>query len=262
MSSRRLFVAIAAAVVAVGCGLDVAGSAPGTTSQADGGGPMNGFDGGPSKDSGFPLDGSDDGAIGPDADGGAVETLSVKLANAPTTPDLTQEGTIDWAHWGVNASATPVRHATGGGLIGDYTLTGTSVQTGSNGGSGWPIFAKWTNGDATHPIEAATNTFRYFTSSDDTIISWTVPASAQQRELGIYFAVGQAKARVTAGLSTSASTTTVNVDTGAAGNQFLRAAISYASPVAGATVQVRLIMAMRYNVGVTSALSLGSVTLH
>jgi len=52
----------------------------------------------------------------------APGSLTGTASGAVTALNLTTLGTADWAHWGDPGVAGPVRKATGGNLIGDYTL--------------------------------------------------------------------------------------------------------------------------------------------
>lgn len=261
--------ALLAGAILAACGFDGIGTGP----TGGGAAPPSedasaATDGSPGVDGGHGyVDGSVEGSV-PDAavadattDAAPGDVVTVSSAPATGNVDLTAEGTLDWAHWGVTAGTTPVRRA-GVNLIGDYSVTGTGLVTGSNGGAGWPIFAKWTNGDATRPTEMGTDTYRYFTGSSDTSIRWSVPAAPTTRQLAVYVAVGQAKARVTATLTGTNKTASIDIDTGAGANKFVRVAIDYASPLPNASVKVTLAMLMRYSLSVESALSFGSATLH
>ena len=252
-------------VLAGGCGLDALASGPveatltGEHAEgAAGDGATSGEDGGSIFLDGAATDASGNGTT-PEA--GPGEVLEIAISNAPNNLDVSAEGTIDWAHWGYLQSAEPIRKATGGGVIGNYTVTGSSLTVGSNSGATWPVSAEWNDGDSRRSSESGTDTFRYFTGSPDTAIAWSVPAAPTRRTLTFYIAIGQAKARVTAKLTGTTATTTNDQDSGAAASKFLRVAIAYASPTPGTRVEVGLRMVMRHNTSVYSALSFGSATL-
>jgi len=192
--------------LALGCGIDVLGTGPddaGSPSvDATADGSPQATDG--SVDDAGPTDatsdGTSDGTTDATTDGATSDFLQITTSTAPTTLDVTAEGTIDWAHWGYLQTAVPIHHATAGSIIGGYTVTGAGL-VGSNVGSGWPVFARWSNGDSSRPNEVGTNSFRYFTNSPNTAIAWSVPAATTRRTFTLYIAIGQAKARVTAKFS-------------------------------------------------------------
>ena len=132
--------------VLAGCGLDVTGTLAGGSAvdaPGDGGGAASAEAGAV-----FGADASN-GTTAADAHfdgptGTVVPSISWTVTPDPPDVDLTLQGALDWAHWGDNADASPVRKATGGALLGTFTLTGSSCD--DNFGPAWPVKAAWSDG--------------------------------------------------------------------------------------------------------------------
>ena len=115
-----------AALLAAAFGLDVVGSSERAASTPDAGVTTPPLATAPA-DAGAPADASDDAPV----DAAVPGTITLRMSPSdvpPSSADLTDEGTLDWAHWG-DPGGQVIRKASGGNLIGDYALGGTGVET-------------------------------------------------------------------------------------------------------------------------------------
>ncbi len=173
MTVLRLPAATVVAFAAASCGLGVTGSRP--------------LDGGASLDSGFATDASGDAAGGNDAAPSTTPTLSFQSGPASGDVDLTTEGPLDWAHWGLTVTSGAVRKKSGGMLIGEYVPTGTNVQSDNFDGTPfWPIHVSWTDGDTNRPSISGTQTFRYLARATDGVGALSVASGSRLRRLTLY----------------------------------------------------------------------------
>ncbi len=173
--------------VTMGCGLELSGSLGGATGAADGGssgqdGSTVSFDG-----SDIPVPSSDSGASdAKTSDGSTVvnSSLSTSSQNDPPDVDLTQQGTLDWAHWGTIFDGTPVRKLTGGAKISQFSLTNSSCD--DNIGPSWPVFARWSDGAPTLG-HTPTDLHRRIYGTNGTTVTLTAPCDNAERQFIIDF---------------------------------------------------------------------------
>jgi hypothetical protein len=131
-----------------------------------------------------------DGGAGPDAsdggsppDGGGL--LTIAAADFPAaTVDLTAEGTIDWAHWGLNGTLSFDHKLLGGRKIADFSdsplgscLPSCMVSDGT---------FSWSDGTPTSAPDMPTPTYVYKNYGGGSHFLWTVEAAAAIRTLRLY----------------------------------------------------------------------------
>jgi hypothetical protein len=110
--------------------------------------------------------------------------------------NLTQEGGLDWSHWGASGtSAAFDQKATGGSLIGNYTELGT--QTIYTFGNTLGSFT-WTDGT---PTAVSTNTSGVYVNNTDQGFSLNIAAAQTNRMLHVYVGSYQANTHIQASLS-------------------------------------------------------------
>ena len=130
---------------------------------------------------------------------GLTGTLTISR-EAVGTPNLTQEGGLDWSHWGASAtSASFDQKAGGGSLIGDYAVIGdTEIYTFGNAPG---IFA-WTDGA---PTLMSTNTSGVYHNGIGNGFQLNVAASPTNRLLHVYAGSWQSNLHLEAALSDSSA---------------------------------------------------------
>jgi hypothetical protein len=123
-------------------------------------------------------------------------------ADTLTNVDLTMEGTIDWAEWGMT-TATDFNHkATGGGKIANATVTtATTVYGYGNNymGRGNDGFT-WTDGTPT-AMQPSPQYSGIYVAGQGKGLSTTVPAGTTTRTLRLYVGAYNATGTLTAHLS-------------------------------------------------------------
>ncbi len=110
-------------------------------------------------------------------------TLNGSAAPAPATVNLTAEGTLDWAHWGLNVATDFDQKQGGTNQISNLTLIGPS-QNGPFQYGGALVAYSWSDGTP-DPTAADTATGVYFNNFDDGY-QITVPADTTKRILNVY----------------------------------------------------------------------------
>jgi hypothetical protein len=106
--------------------------------------------------------------------------LSGASEAAPWRVDLSQEGTEDWGHWGLN-DGKAVNRRIGTKLISDLAIVGAGFVSWT---SGFAIRTSWSDGSPTRSI-AGTNTSLWLNGVGGAY-HFTVPADANDRILKIY----------------------------------------------------------------------------
>lgn len=208
--------ATAAAVLAA-CGIDAMGTLVST--DIPGAAPAPGGTSDPTLDSGtpgpvedaatlegsvdppiVPTDGGDDDAGDPGDAGDAGDaattvppTLELTHAVAPANVDLTAEGVVDWAHWGINGQLTSIRKA---GTPKISALTIAYNKAGVNGGLG-TTFA-WTN--APNGAGSSTNSVYLYQASNSSF-TVRVPATKYLQTFIVWVGGDHTRGRLTASLS-------------------------------------------------------------
>ncbi len=131
------------------------------------------------------------------ANGGGA--LFGSLGATPATVNLTTEGVVDWAHWGLNDETSFVQKNGVASQISNFTKIGpiTVVRlTGANSNY------SWTDGTPTPASNTATGVYLYGTGNG---FELTVPAGTTMRTLKLYLGVFQARGRLEATLSDGSS---------------------------------------------------------
>jgi hypothetical protein len=121
-----------------------------------------------------------------------VPTLAGEHDDIPQTVDLTAEGTIDWAHFGLNA-ATDVNRKSGGPQSIALVVTGAATQ--------WPTYARtftWTDGAPT--ASATTTAGIYVRSPLGDGYQLTIPCDGASHTLRVYATNYYSTGRLTAHL--------------------------------------------------------------
>jgi len=109
--------------------------------------------------------------------------LKGRAATAPATVDLTAEGTLDWAHWGLNVATDFDDKEAGGNQISNITLFGPS-QNGPFQYANALVAYSWSDGTP-DTTAAGTTTGIYFNNLNDGY-QITVPADTTKRILRVY----------------------------------------------------------------------------
>jgi hypothetical protein len=125
-----------------------------------------------------------------------MPTLVGTSAPAPTSANLTTDGTLDWAHWGF-AVATDFDHKSGAGLISNYALVGSSLVAGRYS-TNYTAFS-WTGGTA--HATAQQSTTGVYVAGVNNGFSLTAPADATEHTLQLYISVYNASGTLQAKLS-------------------------------------------------------------
>ncbi len=124
--------------------------------------------------------------------GGGLLTLT--LDSAPSTVNLSTEGTLDWAHWGFT-QATAFDHKAGSLCrISDLSASASLLQLQQG-----LISFSWSDGDPT--AIATTTPTGVYTTGAGSYIQFTVPADTTRRLLKIYLGVWSAQGKFEANLS-------------------------------------------------------------
>ena len=133
-------------------------------------------------------------------------------ASMPATINLTAEGTLDWAHWGLSGSSGQsetwaFNHKDGADLISDLTIIEIDGKAEVRAYSDMGSSLSWSDGTPT-ALEAGTH---YYLNTDwrDADVgdgfSFTVPAVAANRTLRVYVGSYLAQGTLTATLSGGSS---------------------------------------------------------
>ena len=182
--------------------------------------------------------------------GGSGGSLSGARSDAPSSVDLTAEGTSDWAHWGSFTASSFDYKATGNSQISNFTLIGTNPVvrydenfTAFTWSDGTPLVA--TNGSTTGVyVTGVTNGFEI-----------SAPADTTMRTLKVYVSVYGAQAKFEAFLSDfSAQAYTDTSVSNVFGNRYVVYTIDYAAASPGKLI-VRQTVANVYD------FTFGNVTL-
>jgi hypothetical protein len=109
--------------------------------------------------------------------------LNGTTATAPATANLTAEGTLDWAHWGLNVATDFDDKEGGGNQISNITLIGPSQNGPFQYGNALVAYS-WSDGTP-DTTAAGTTTGVYFNDFDNGY-QITVPADTTKRILRVY----------------------------------------------------------------------------
>ena len=153
----------------------------------------------------------------------------------PASPvQLTTEGTVDWAHWGVNTASDFDHKAAVTPQISNYTLIlGGAAQRYTNN----PVGFTWTDGT---PNGTATNsTTGIYIAGQNNGFRITAPADTTVRTLRVYVGVWKSQARLTAHLSDGSAADYVDASlVNSAGTTVGVYTLTYKAAAAGQTLSI------------------------
>jgi hypothetical protein len=169
--------------------------------------------------------------------------LSVGSVATPSNSNLSSEGLLDWAHWGLT-SASSYNHKSGvTPLISNFTVIGSGpVQNYTNN----PNTYSWTGGTPTASINSTTNAV-YITGPNNGF-QITLPAGTTQRILKVYVGLWSAGGKFEAALSDNSApgyvdTSLVN-STGTINRVYT---LNYNAASAGQTITIKWTVNQTFN---------------
>jgi len=191
---------------------------------------------------------------------GGVDTNIASL----TVVDLTAEGTLDWANWGLTAVSDFNDKAVGGvpvGLISNWTVYGPiGYGPDLDNFSDQPYGFSWTNGTPTATASTTGHgTANYvYVGSLGAGFQITVPADTTKKVLKLYYGGWECRTRVMAMLSDNSAPPLINdsVDDPAGNVAYGVATIYFAAASAGQTLTVTVYDVVDYqggNVAISAA---------
>ena len=132
---------------------------------------------------------------------GTTGLLSRSLAAAPATVNLTAEGTLDWAHWGLTAGASFDHKAGVTSAISNYSTIGSgAVQRQLQSLTSY----SWTGGTPT--ASAASTPTGVYVMGANNGFRLALPADTTKRTLKLYVGVWAAQGKLEASLSDGSAT--------------------------------------------------------
>ena len=127
---------------------------------------------------------------------GSSGLLSGSLASPPASLQLSTEGSLDWAHWGLNTSSD-FNHKSGvPQQISNFTTVGAGSPLRYNNN---PTAFSWTDGTPT--LSASNSPTGVYISGANSGFRITLPADATVRTLRLYVGVWRTQGRILAQLS-------------------------------------------------------------
>jgi hypothetical protein len=189
------------------------------------------------------LSASDDVTVTVNASSGGTGTLSVASTTTPTNVNLTNEGTADWAHWGLISAASINRKNNVTQKIGNYTAIGggTIQQYGNNTST-----FSWSDGTPT-ANQSGTATGVYVIGANNGF-QITVPADATPRTLKLYVGLWAAGGKLEATLSDGSAPAYIDaslVNSGGTSNRVYL--LNYQAASAGQTLTVKWTVNATFN---------------
>ncbi len=166
-----------------------------------------------------------------------IGALNGSAAPAPATANLTAEGTLDWAHWGLSVATDFDDKEGGGNQISNITLFGPSQNGPFQYGNALVAYS-WGDG-APDTTAAGTATGIYFNNLDDGY-QITVPADTTKRILRVYAGGWNSTVHFDAALSDKSAPPYIDESLVTAGaNQAANVyTIDYAAASAGQTLTI------------------------
>jgi hypothetical protein len=153
--------------------------------------------------------------------------LTVTRDGVPGTVDLSDEGKLDWAHFGRNAAGDVDRKAGGPAAIALATVGAALKQFNS-----YMPMLRWSNGT---PTANASTKGGVYVNGVDRAITLTVPADTTTRTLRVYLTHYQSTAQLVAHLSDgSAADSSTILTTGA--NSYYRVTVLFRAASPGQTL--------------------------
>jgi hypothetical protein len=216
----------------------------------DGGGPDAAADG--TGRDGPGGDGQSDAAPDPAGDGAAPGgVLALAQGDLNATVNLTTEGTVDWAKWGVTLATSFDHKATGGRLIDDVVPAGSEYRYTTD-----TITFSWSDGTPT--AASAGTTTGIYGNGTGAGFSFPVQASTAMRTLRVYVGGNGADARFTAHLSDGSAPDVTYTTTGRTGGTAYQVTmdVTFRAAAAGQTLSVSWA-----SLSTTGSISLKAATL-
>ncbi len=176
--------------------------------------------------------------------------ISAGSLTSPTNVDLSSEGTLDWAHWGLS-SASSFNHKTGvAQQISNYTRIGTGTVKRFTDNA---ILYSWSDGT---PTASATNTqTALYLTGLGRGYQLTVPADTTAKTLKLYVGLYAARGRLEAILSDASAPAVIDTSIeNQTDSSNIVYTINYRAGAAGQTLTVKWTAASLFN-------SWGNVTL-
>ncbi len=131
--------------------------------------------------------------------------LSGSMAASPTTVDLTAEGTLDWAHWGLTSASSFDHKAGVSSQISNLTVLGPAAAQRQLQS---PTTYSWTGGTPTaSATSTATGVYLMGTGAGFQI---TLPADTTKRTLKLFVGVWDAQGKLEASLSDGSATAIID----------------------------------------------------
>jgi len=166
-------------------------------------------------------------------------TLSVSADTAPSNVDLTTEGTVDWAHWGLSSPAS-FNHKSGvAQLIPNVSLLNATNTSFTNYYDNLTA-CSWSDGTPTAATNDSTAFICLYTTNTPTAgFQLTVPATNLLRRLKVYLGLYAARGRLDARLSDFSVLPYVDTSVAAAyGSAYAVYTFAFASANPGANLVV------------------------
>ncbi len=166
-----------------------------------------------------------------------TSTLAGLRASSDLEPfvDLTVEGQLDWAHWGLGGALGYDQKDPLAGLISQFSPVGAWTTPSGYGGG---IYYTWTDGTPT-PAAANTGTGIYIPGAGNGF-ALEVPAAVTERVFSVYCGVYQSTMHMEAMMSDNSAPIFVDETLyNGGGTSNARYRFKYSSPNAGAVLQVR-----------------------
>ncbi len=163
----------------------------------------------------------------PDAPTGSLAVSVVRMGTQDI--NLTTEGTIDWAHWGIGGIGG-FDHKLGGTQISNLAaLPATSI-------TGAPLTASWTNGTPNTNMSQTNTGVAVHTG---TAMTFTVPAGIAPQTLRLYVGVQESAARLDLSLSDNSANTPALTQSNTNATTNVQYTIVYNAASDGQTLTVR-----------------------
>ncbi|NOS70257.1 MAG: hypothetical protein HOP33_10035 [Verrucomicrobia bacterium] len=178
----------------------------------------------------------------------ALANIRTDTINQPNR-DLSAEGQLDWAHWGLGGSAGYDQLDSLPGLISPYSPVGAWVTPNGYGGG---IFYSWTNG--TPNAEIVNNSSGIYIAGGGLGFELQAAAAASERVFTVYNGVFQGTMHLEAFMSDSSAPVFVDESLiNTAGTTDARWSFRYSSPNPGAVLLVRYWLVSGGNVTLQAA---------
>ena len=156
-----------------------------------------------------------------------------QFAVPPASVNLSAEGSLDWAHWGL-FSRNSFDHKAGGSVFSNIVVLAGPLKRYADNATGF----SWTNGT---PTRTANNTTTgIFVSGLNDGFEWHLPADSTGRRLRLYVGLYGARGRFEASLSDFGAAPFIDESLASAfGNAYRVYTLHYAASIPGQTLTIR-----------------------